>query len=75
MRSIITRKRWIYLYEIRRKTCTCCLSYSWNDLHAKIFLNIPQSEQRHMDAVKALLDKYEIPDPVTDNEIGSFCVC
>lgn len=38
----------------------------------KMFVNIPESEQRHMDAVKALLDKYEIPDPVTDNAIGSF---
>lgn len=38
----------------------------------KMFVNIPESEQRHMDAVKTLLDKYEIPDPVTNNEIGSF---
>jgi len=38
----------------------------------KMFVNIPESEQRHMDAVKALLDKYEIPDPVSDNDIGSF---
>lgn len=38
----------------------------------KMFVNIPESEQRHMDAVKALLDKYEIADPVTDNEIGVF---
>jgi hypothetical protein len=38
----------------------------------QMFVNIPESEQRHMDAVKALLDKYEIADPVTDNEIGSF---
>jgi hypothetical protein len=38
----------------------------------KMFVNIPESEQRHMDAVKALLDKYEIADPVTNNEIGSF---
>lgn len=38
----------------------------------RMFINIPESEQRHMDAVKALLDKYEIPDPVNDNEIGSF---
>lgn len=38
----------------------------------KMFVNIPESEQRHMDAVKALLDKYEITDPVTDNEVGSF---
>jgi hypothetical protein len=38
----------------------------------KMFVNIPQSEQRHMDAVKALLDKYEIPDPVINDENGSF---
>ncbi len=38
----------------------------------KMFVNIPESEQRHMDAVKALLDKYEIADPVTNDEIGSF---
>ena len=38
----------------------------------KMFVNIPESEQRHMDAVKALLDKYKIADPVIDNEIGSF---
>jgi hypothetical protein len=38
----------------------------------KMFVNIPESEQRHMDAVKELLDKYEIADPVTDNGIGAF---
>ena len=38
----------------------------------KMFVNIPESEQRLMDAVKALIDKYEIADLITDNEIGSF---
>ncbi len=38
----------------------------------KMFINIPQSEQRHMDAVKVLLDKYEIADPIKEDEIGSF---
>ncbi len=38
----------------------------------KMFINIPESEQRHMDAVKVLLDKYQIADPISDNEIGSF---
>ncbi|MBO8161852.1 MAG: DUF2202 domain-containing protein [Thermosipho sp. (in: Bacteria)] len=37
----------------------------------RTFYNIAQSEQQHMDAVKALLDKYEIEDPVID-EIGVF---
>jgi hypothetical protein len=38
----------------------------------KMFVNIPKSEQRHMNAIKALLDKHKIADPVTNNEIGSF---
>ena len=38
----------------------------------KMFVKIPESEQRHMDAVKVLLDKYEIPDPVVDDVIGAF---
>lgn len=43
-----------------------------NTYTQQMFVNIPESEQRHMDAVKTLLDKYEIADPVKDNEIGSF---
>ncbi len=41
---------------------------------AQIFQNIAQSEQRHMDAVKALIDKYNLPDPVesTNDQIGVF---
>ncbi len=33
----------------------------WNQW---IFSNIAKSEQQHMDAVKGLLDKYDIEDPV-----------
>jgi len=39
---------------------------------AQVFANITQSEQRHMDAIKALLDKYNLPDPVTDPSVGAF---
>ncbi len=38
----------------------------------KIFTNIAQSEQTHMDAVKTLLDMYNIADPVTTTKIGVF---
>jgi hypothetical protein len=31
---------------------------------SRIFRNISMSEQRHMDAIKTLLDRYGIPDPV-----------
>jgi hypothetical protein len=41
----------------------------WN---YKIFLNIQLSEQKHMDAVKNLLDKYSVPDPLTTDSVGVF---
>jgi hypothetical protein len=37
-----------------------------------IFSNISVSEQRHMDSVKNLLDRYGISDPVGDNDPGVF---
>ena len=41
--------------------------------HLTVFANIAQSEQQHMDAVKNMLDKHGIKDPVTDEEdIGTF---
>ena len=39
---------------------------------ANVFQNIPQAEQRHMDAVAALLERYELDDPVTDDTVGVF---
>ncbi|XRP96224.1 DUF2202 domain-containing protein [Methanocaldococcus sp. 16A] len=38
----------------------------------QIFKNIAESEQTHMDSVKYLLDKYNIPDPVKSDEVGKF---
>ena len=42
---------------------------SWNQ---KVFDNISKAEQRHMDAILCLLNKYDIPDPVENNDIGVF---
>ena len=39
---------------------------------APIFGNISASEQRHMDALKRLIEKYGIEDPVLDDEVGMF---
>ena len=41
----------------------------WN---MRIFKTISTSEQNHMDAVKVLLDRYGIPDPVAGNGVGVF---
>lgn len=38
----------------------------------RIFKNISRSEQSHMNAVKGLLVKYDIPVPITDENIGGF---
>ncbi len=38
----------------------------------QVFSNIAQSEQRHMNAIKAVLDKYNMVDPVTDFSVGAF---
>ncbi|MBE0551202.1 MAG: DUF2202 domain-containing protein [Ignavibacterium sp.] len=40
--------------------------------NSQVFLNIKLSEQAHMDAVKRMLDKYNIPDPLTTDEVGIF---
>jgi hypothetical protein len=37
-----------------------------------VFANIASSEQRHMDAILALLTKYRLPDPATSTLIGEF---
>jgi hypothetical protein len=37
-----------------------------------IFANISESEQRHMDALKRLIDKYGLEDPVVDDTVGKF---
>lgn len=38
----------------------------------QIFTNIAKSEQTHTDAIKVLLDRYEIEDPVKDDSVGVF---
>jgi hypothetical protein len=45
------------------------LGNTWN---YKVFLNIKTAEQAHMEAVKRLLVKYGIEDPITNDEVGVF---
>ena len=44
----------------------------FNKWNHRVFSNIANSEQMHMDAVKSLLDKYGMTDPVVDNTAGVF---
>ena len=37
-----------------------------------IFHNIAQSEQQHMNAIKNLIDRYDLEDPIEGKDIGEF---
>ncbi len=39
---------------------------------ARVFANISQSEQRHMDALGTLITRYGLEDPVVDDTPGAF---
>lgn len=45
------------------------LGETWN---LQVFQNIAQSEQKHMDSILALIEAYELADPVGDNAVGVF---
>jgi hypothetical protein len=53
----LARDVYLYLYEI---------------YPLRPFLNISKSEQAHMDAIKYLIDTYELEDPVGGNPEGVF---
>jgi hypothetical protein len=38
----------------------------------RVFNNISESEQKHMDALKTLFDRYELVDAVGENALGEF---
>ena len=44
----------------------------YDNYKAPVFKNIAISEQRHMDAIKKLLDTYSVPDPSAGKGIGEF---
>lgn len=53
----LARDVYLYLYEVHP---------------LRPFLNISKSEQAHMDAIKYLIDLYELEDPVGENPEGKF---
>jgi hypothetical protein len=44
----------------------------YNLYGSRIFKNIANAEQKHMDAIKSLLEKYSIEVPVINDTIGEF---
>ncbi|MCF6269159.1 MAG: DUF2202 domain-containing protein [Melioribacteraceae bacterium] len=46
--------------------------YFYEKYGMRIFSNIAKAESTHMAAIKILLDKYDIKDPIINDEIGIF---
>jgi hypothetical protein len=71
---IISDQEKIWLIQIReeeklaRDVYTTLGEKRWN----QIFTNISKSEQTHTEAVKNLLNRYSISDPVVDDSVGKF---
>ena len=40
--------------------------------NGQTFVNIGDSEQRHMDAILTLLERYQVPDPAATTAVGEF---
>jgi hypothetical protein len=47
-------------------------TYLFDKWNVKVFSNISGSEQTHMNAILALMDNFQIDDPVGANQIGVF---
>jgi hypothetical protein len=67
-----TEKHWLNYMREEEKLARDIYLLSFDLWGLRIFENIPMSEQRHMDAVKSLLDKYGLQDPAGGNGLGEF---
>ena len=61
-----------YMREEEKLARDVYLTLSEGYPDAAIFINISESEQRHMDALKRLIEKYGLQDPVEDDAVGEF---
>jgi len=61
----------IFMYQEEKlaRDVYITLGNIWN---ARVFKNIQRSEQRHMNAIKSLLNKYNLRVPVLSDDIGVF---
>jgi hypothetical protein len=62
----------LFIREEEKMARDVYITFSLKYDQVSIFENIAQSEQRHMDAVKNLIDKYNLIDPVGNKDIGVF---
>lgn len=65
-------ERWLKLMREEEKLARDVYLTLGNMWGMRIFSNIANSEQTHTDAIKTLLEQYELEDPVTDDTVGVF---
>ena len=65
-------KYWLAYMREEEKLARDVYLFLYDQWGARIFDNISVSEQKHMDAIKTLLDRYAIPDPAAETEQGVF---
>lgn len=67
-----TEKAGIVFMREEEKLARDVYLYFYEKYGMRIFSNIAKSESTHMSAMKMLIDKYDLQDPVLDDAIGAF---
>jgi hypothetical protein len=65
-------KEGILFMREEEKVARDVYTYLFDKTEIRAFGNISKAEQRHMDAVKVLLDRYDLDDPATGKDYGEF---
>jgi hypothetical protein len=63
---------WLVYMREEEKLARDVYAFLYEKWHSRIFNNISINEQKHMDAIKTLLDRYAISDPAEGKGPGEF---
>ena len=67
-----TQKEGLVFMIEEEKVARDVYTHLYNTHGVRIFANIARAEQKHMDALQVLLDRYELEAPLTLGEVGIF---
>lgn len=68
----VEEKNWLIQMREEEKLARDVYTTLGNKWGLKIFSNVASSEQTHTDAVRTLLQRYGVPDPVLNDSVGVF---
>jgi len=67
-----TQKEELLFMIEEEKVARDVYTHLYNTWNVRVFSNIARAEQRHVDAIQALLDRYELEAPLTLDDEGVF---